>query len=230
MSQIPDPGDYFAFEIAGQGLFCIRGRDGVIRTFYNVCQHRAHEIVSGDGSCKVLVCPYHAWTYELTGELRSGPNQRAVPGFDRSAIGLTEVRTEILCGFIFVNLDGDAQPMDFWYPGVADELRAFVPDIEKTSTAGVDRNRGKLQLEGLGRELLRVLSLPAQPSDLCEGRDQARDLRHPAPGHCLRHSTECQNLERMTYPIGPDAGPHAEEYSSWYLWPTFSSRSIPATF
>jgi nitrite reductase/ring-hydroxylating ferredoxin subunit len=70
-SQLENPGDYFTFEMAGESLFCIRGRDGVIRTFYNVCQHRAHQLVSGEGNARV-VCPYHAWTYELTGELRAG--------------------------------------------------------------------------------------------------------------------------------------------------------------
>jgi phenylpropionate dioxygenase-like ring-hydroxylating dioxygenase large terminal subunit len=47
----------------------IKGPDGQIRTFYNVCQHRAHQLVSGEGSTRVVVCPYHAWTYELTGKL-----------------------------------------------------------------------------------------------------------------------------------------------------------------
>jgi len=53
-SQLENPGDYFAFEMAGESLFCIKGRDGVIRTFYNVCQHRAHQLVSGAGSTRVV--------------------------------------------------------------------------------------------------------------------------------------------------------------------------------
>ena len=110
VAQVRESGDYFAFEIAGQNLFCIRGRDGEIRTFYNVCQHRAHEMVTGAGNTRVVVCPYHAWTYELSGQLRAGPNIKSVPGFDRSAICLTSVRTEVFNGFIFVNLDVDAAP------------------------------------------------------------------------------------------------------------------------
>jgi len=128
-SQVRDAGDYFAFDLAGESLFCIRGRDGELRTFYNVCQHRAHQFVEGSGTTRVVVCPYHAWTYELTGRLRAGPNIRAVPGFDRSAICLTPVRTEVFHGFIFVNLDDGAAPMDDWYPGVREELAEYVPDI-----------------------------------------------------------------------------------------------------
>jgi phenylpropionate dioxygenase-like ring-hydroxylating dioxygenase large terminal subunit len=92
------------------------GRDGVIRAFYNVCQHRAHELVSGEGNCKVVVCPYHAWSYELSGELRSGPNIKVVPGFDKREICLSEVRIENFHGFLFANLDPDAKPMDDWFP------------------------------------------------------------------------------------------------------------------
>jgi len=84
-SQIEKSGDYFAFEQASESLFCVKGRDRVIRTFYNVCQHRAHQLVSGEGSTRVVVCPYHAWTHELTGELRAAPNKKSVPGFDRSS-------------------------------------------------------------------------------------------------------------------------------------------------
>ena len=69
-SQIDDPGDYFAFELHGRSLFCQKDRNGEIRTFYNVCMHRAHQLVEGSGNKRVLVCPYHAWTYELDGRLR----------------------------------------------------------------------------------------------------------------------------------------------------------------
>ena len=89
-SELAKTGDYTTFEIAGESLFAIRGRDDKIRVFYNVCQHRAHQLVSGTGTARLLVCPYHAWTYELTGELRAGPNINAVEGFDKSSICLTE--------------------------------------------------------------------------------------------------------------------------------------------
>ncbi|MCJ8336285.1 MAG: aromatic ring-hydroxylating dioxygenase subunit alpha, partial [Epibacterium sp.] len=128
-NDIPNVGDYFAFEVAGQNLFAIRGRDKVVRSFYNVCQHRAHEMVTGTGNTRVVVCPYHQWTYELTGGLRAGPNIKKVPGFDREKICLTEVRTEDFHGFLFVNLDDDAASMDEWYPGVREEIAEYVPHI-----------------------------------------------------------------------------------------------------
>ena len=227
VSQLPSAGDYFAFEIAGQGLFCIRGRDGEIRTFHNVCQHRAHELVQGDGNCKLLVCPYHAWTYELTGALRAGPNLRSVPGFDRSQVTLSAVRTEILAGFIFVNLDCDAQSMDFWFPGVEEELRAFVPDIDQLQPLEwieiEERCNWKVSIENYSECYHCQLNHPTFAKGVV--KPETYDIQ--PQGHCLRHTTECQNLDRMSYPIRPDAGPHAEDYSSWFLWPTFSFQVYP---
>ena len=124
-SQIPNKGDYLCFDIAGDSLVTVRGKDDEIRTFYNVCQHRAHQLVEGSGNKKVFVCPYHAWTYELDGALRSGPNINVVPGFDKSKICLTQVKTEVFLGFVFVNLANDAPSMDTMYPQVREQLAEF---------------------------------------------------------------------------------------------------------
>ena len=60
-SQVANPGDYFTFELNGESLFCIRSSESdEIKVFYNICQPRAHELLSGDGNAKLIVCPYHA--------------------------------------------------------------------------------------------------------------------------------------------------------------------------
>ena len=122
VSQVEAPGDYFTFSAGGENLFCIRGGDGEIRAFYDVYQHRAHELISEDSNAKLLVCPYHVWTYELTGDLRSCPNIKSVPGFDRSEICLTPVRIENFHGFLFANFDPNAKPMESWFPRVREEM------------------------------------------------------------------------------------------------------------
>ena len=226
-SKLERPGDYFAFTIADQNLFAIKGHDGEIRAFYNVCQHRAHELVTGEGNCKVVVCPYHAWTYELTGELRSGPNIKVVPGFERSEICLTEVRVEAFCGFIFVNLDPAAKPMADWFPGVEHELRAFVPDIDRLQPVAfvevAEKCNWKVSIENYCECYHCALNHPTFATGVV--RPETYDIQ--PQGHCLRHTTECQNLDQMTYPIDPDANEHAGDYSSWYLWPLFSFQVYP---
>ncbi len=227
VSLLENPGDYFAFEIAGQSLFAIRGRDGEIRTFYNVCQHRAHELVSGTGNCRTIVCPYHAWTYELSGELRGGPNTRSVPGFDRSEICLTEISTEVFCGFIFVNLDPDAEPMGTWFPDVEEELRAFVPHIEDLKPlewVEIRENcNWKVSIENYSECYHCTLNHPTFAKGVV--KPETYDIQ--PQGYCLRHTTECQNLDQMSYPIDLDANAHAGDYSSWFLWPMFSFQVYP---
>ena len=225
-SQLQGPGDYFSFEIAGESLFCIEGRDGVIRTFYNVCQHRAHQLVEGTGTTRVVVCPYHAWTYELTGELRAGPNIKAVPGFDKADVCLTEVRTENFLGFLFVNLDPDAAPMDDWFPGAREELAAFVPhhaELEPLEWVEIDeRCNWKVSVENYSECYHCALNHPTFATGVV--KPETYDIQ--PQGHCLRHTTECQNLDQMTYPVDTSV-PHGGDYSSWFLWPMFSFQVYP---
>ncbi len=227
VSQLQDTGDYFAFDIAGQSLFCIRDRDGEIRTFYNVCQHRAHELVQGAGNSKLLVCPYHAWTYELTGELRSGPNVKSVPGFDRRGICLTPVRSEVFCGFVFANLDDDARTMDEWFPGVRDELSAFVPQIERLRPVEwveiPEKCNWKVTVENYSECYHCQLNHPTFSTGVV--KPETYDIQ--PQGYCLRHTTQCQNLDEMSYPIDLEANEYAGSYSSWFLWPLFSFQVYP---
>lgn len=68
--KLRDRGSYIATEVQGQSVFATRSDDGELRAFYNVCQHRAHELLRGEGKTKVITCPYHAWVYNLDGSLR----------------------------------------------------------------------------------------------------------------------------------------------------------------
>jgi phenylpropionate dioxygenase-like ring-hydroxylating dioxygenase large terminal subunit len=227
VAEAPNPGDYFTFEVAGESLFCIRGRDGTLRTFYNVCQHRAHQLVQGSGSTRVVVCPYHAWTYELTGALRSGPNLKKA-GIDAKDICLSEVRTEIFCGFIFVNLDQDAAPMDTWYPGVREELSAYVPQIDSLAPLEwieiPERCNWKVSVENYSECYHCSINHPTFATGVI--RPETYDIQ-PQKGYVLRHTTECSGLEQMSYPIDPAANEHATEYRSWFLWPLFSFQVYP---
>ncbi len=226
-SLLANPGDYFTFEIAGQGLFCVRGHDGTVRAFYNVCQHRAHELVTGSGNRRFLACPYHAWTYELDGRMKAGPNTRSVPGLRREDICLTGVRTEIFCGFVFVNLDPDAPPMAEWFPGVEDELREFVPHIDALQPVEwvevEERCNWKVSVENYSECYHCAINHPTFATGVI--KPETYDIR--PQGYCLRHTTQCQNLDRMSYPIDIDANPRAGDYSSWFLWPLFSFQVYP---
>ena len=226
-SQVQQAGDYFTFEIAGENLFCVCTRDNEIKAYYNVCQHRAHQLVKEQGNMTIIVCPYHAWTYELTGEFRGGPNTKAVKGFDRSKICLSEVRLENFCGFLFANLDPHAKAMDEWFPKVRQELTAFVPHIEQLNPIEwvevPERCNWKVSVENYSECYHCQLNHPTFANGIV--KSSTYDIQ--PQGYCLRHTTECQNLDQMSYEIDKDANEFAGQYSSWFLWPLMSFQVYP---
>ena len=131
VESLREPGSYTALQVAGMPVALVRGRDGELRAFYNVCQHRAHELLSGSGRTDSIVCPYHGWTYELTGRLARARRTADVAGFDASSICLSEVRAEEFGGFVYVNLDPAAAPLAEQSGGLGDEIARWAPDVEQ---------------------------------------------------------------------------------------------------
>jgi Rieske 2Fe-2S family protein len=108
--QIPQPGDQRA-EAAGQGgVLLVRGEDGEVRAFANSCRHRGHELLPCGQSArdKVIICPYHAWTYSLSGSLRAAAGFRKVRGFDFGEWGLAPLPAVEWHGLVFVDGSGGA--------------------------------------------------------------------------------------------------------------------------
>jgi phenylpropionate dioxygenase-like ring-hydroxylating dioxygenase large terminal subunit len=106
VSDIANPGDWHSLDYIGESVIVVRGTDGEVRAFTNVCRHRGSRIVDGSSGCaKKLVCPYHAWAYELDGRLTGVPDSASYPTLDKSKAGLAPVDCEIWRGFIFVRLE-----------------------------------------------------------------------------------------------------------------------------
>jgi choline monooxygenase len=104
---VAEPGSYFTCRAGDVPILVVRGRDGELRGFVNVCRHRGHEVASGCGKRETLQCPYHAWTYDLDGSLRAAPRSDREPGFDRSDWGLRPVRVETWGPLVYVNPSQD---------------------------------------------------------------------------------------------------------------------------
>ena len=102
-AEIPEPGDYISVDIGRDGVIVVRGDDGAVRAFHNVCRHRGSRLVDDTSGCiGRLVCPYHQWTYELTGELLHAPHLD--DGIDKSCLGLKRVHLRSVGGLLFVCL------------------------------------------------------------------------------------------------------------------------------
>jgi choline monooxygenase len=106
--ELRQPGSYQAIDTIGGPVLLVRDEDGTLRAFANFCRHRGSILAQGCGSARRLVCPYHAWSFKLNGELLAAPSMQDVPGFDREENGLVPVRMESWAGNLFLNFDRDA--------------------------------------------------------------------------------------------------------------------------
>jgi Rieske 2Fe-2S family protein len=123
--QAARPGEYFLAEPAGQGVLVVRGEDGELRAFHNACRHRgARLLTEGCGALggDRIRCPYHAWSYDLTGALRSAAYTSGLDGFEPAANGLLPVRCETWQGLVFVSLDPDGAPLSAQLGDLPDSL------------------------------------------------------------------------------------------------------------
>lgn len=109
LDQVAENGQYFTVELAGEPLVVVRGSDGELRAFFNVCRHHAAAVVNSPcGTLQQMRCPYHGWTYGLDGSLKGAPEFAGVRNFDRGANGLVPVRVETWEHFVFVTFNPGA--------------------------------------------------------------------------------------------------------------------------
>jgi len=105
ISQVRNPGDYATLDMKKDSILVIRGKDGTLRAFMNVCRHRAAKLLDGTGNCKArITCPYHGWSYDLGGELKAIPAQHTFPGVEKDKLGLQPVEMEMLHGLVFTRV------------------------------------------------------------------------------------------------------------------------------
>jgi choline monooxygenase len=110
--QVANSGEFITATLAGEPIVAVRGTDGQLRAFYNVCRHHAAKVVTEPcGRASILHCPYHGWNYGLDGSLKGMPEFEGVKNFARQENGLVPVKVETWEAFVFVNLDPHAQPL-----------------------------------------------------------------------------------------------------------------------
>ena len=132
-SDVAEPGDYVALDIVGERALVVRGADGTVRAFHNLCPHRGSRVVAEDrGQCgKAITCPFHGWTFNLDGTLRGPANPASLPKLDPVAFGLKPVETCFWHGFVFVRFKPGPQPQ------VADIMARFEEEMAPYDVASM---------------------------------------------------------------------------------------------
>jgi phenylpropionate dioxygenase-like ring-hydroxylating dioxygenase large terminal subunit len=133
VSDIPAPGEWLSFDLLGERALVMRGQDGVVRAFHNLCRHRGGRVADGvQGRCKgSIVCPFHGWVYNLDGSLRGAARPDTFGPMERKDFGLKPIEMEVFFGFIFLRFSPGPQP------SVADWLAPYAEDFAAYRAAGL---------------------------------------------------------------------------------------------
>ncbi|HEX9731508.1 MAG TPA: aromatic ring-hydroxylating dioxygenase subunit alpha [Thermoanaerobaculia bacterium] len=139
-ADVPEPGDYFTRQLGPESVLVVRGEDGKVRAFHNVCRHRGSRLVldeEGRGLHR-FQCPYHAWTYGLDGTLRNAPLMEKNACFRKDDFPLVSVRAESRTGLLFVNLDDGAPPLSRQLAGLPDLSRFRLGELRRVERLAYD--------------------------------------------------------------------------------------------
>lgn len=223
--QLVNPGDYLTARLLDQSIVVMRGRDGALRGFYNVCQHRAHELLEGNGNVRVITCPYHAWSYNDDGRLRTARGTERQPGFSPERFSLKPVRVEVFAEkFIFFNLDPAAPRLADIAGDLAADIMAETPDFARLEAARPSppypiQANWKVVLDNF---LECYHCAPAHPAfvDLI---DMAR-YRIATAGLWSKQTGQLARPDSKAYPVAAEAN-HTTVF--WFLWPTTTFGFLP---
>ncbi|HKJ51795.1 MAG TPA: aromatic ring-hydroxylating dioxygenase subunit alpha [Gammaproteobacteria bacterium] len=221
-SRLPDPGDYRVEQVADQCIFVIRGRDSRLRAFHNVCQHRGHQLLSGSGAAKKrIVCPYHAWTYGLDGELVQAPHTAQLKNFDPAGFSLKPVRLAECAGLLFANLDSGTPDFDQAYLGFEQTITDSLPGHREFAIAYEFEFDIAANWKIVVDNFSEGYHIPVAHRLLSQVLDNST-------GSCLRREACYAFYESRSkrgydgYEIEPGS-----PYRSWTLWPNTCLLSLP---
>jgi len=138
-AELADSGDFVLRTVAGESIIVVRGQDGAVRAFYNVCRHRGTRLCETERGrlSETIQCPYHAWTYTLDGTLIGAPHMNEVAGFDKRDYPLHRVALAEWEGFLFINLTQEPEPF----------ARAFAPLAGRFSRFNIAKLRSGARIE-----------------------------------------------------------------------------------
>ncbi len=225
-------GSYVATEIAEMPICVIRDQDNKLNAFYNVCKHRAMQLLGGDGSVRKIVCPYHGWTYDLRGKLIFTPATENLQNFKPLSMGLEQVQVEEFCGFIYVNLNPDASPLAEQSGDLANEIMAQVADLEAITFAQRFNYTIKSNWKNVVDNFLECYHCTTAHKDFCTliDMDTYQVTTHGIYSSHLAKATKTSN---SAYPVGdtsvkdPAADSAIYEHAVWWLWPNTCIMRYP---
>ena len=217
------PGAYATAQIAGQSILVVRDRDHQLHAFYNVCKHRAHELLAGEGTATNIRCPYHAWVYRLDGRLARAPHTESLVNFDKDQICLDSVQVEEFCGFVYVNLDPTAAPLHAQSGALRAEIMRWAPDVADLTFGHRLTYDIKSNWKNVVDNFLECYHCPTAHKDFCTlvDMDTYEVTTH---GIYSSHMAEAGKVTNTAYDT---SGAEVTTHAVWWLWPTTCLMRYP---
>ena len=205
---VADAGDYHEYRLGGYSTLVVRGDDGVLRAFQNACRHRGSALCEGSGAeLNEIRCPFHRWTWDLTGRLREVPSRREF-GVSNDDLPLIEVQVDAWGPLVFVNPDPLAEPLhDFLEPVPADSSWARLDEFHCTASATVPARCNWKTLIDAFSETYHVQGIHREMLPMCD------DVNGPQ-GVWLRHG-------KLTQPYGLASPRLRERPDKQAIWEAF---------
>ncbi|MBS0419671.1 MAG: ring-hydroxylating oxygenase subunit alpha [Proteobacteria bacterium] len=217
------PGSYVTAEVGGHPIVVVRDQDGVLRAFYNVCKHRAHPVLLGEGVVQRIVCPYHAWRYRLDGQLAGAPHTSSLKDFATSEIRLTAVQVEEFCAFVFVNLDPNAQPLRTLSGDLEPEMRHWAPDVGQLTFAHRLTYDIRSNWKNVVDNFLECYHCPVAHRDFCTLVDM-KTYKVTTHGIYSSHMADAGRTANSAYDTSKAK---VRTHAVWWLWPNTCLMRYP---
>ena len=221
--KLRSPGSYVTCEVAGMPIFLLRDDEGYLRAFFNVCQHRAHELLRGEGQISRIMCPYHAWVYDLSGKLVRASHTEGLEDFELKDICLHRIRVEEFCGFVYVNLDPDAKPLADQAENLADEIYCWAPDIKRLTFARRLNYDIRSNWKNVVDNFLECYHCPTAHKDFCTLVDM-ETYKVSTRGIWSSHMAEAGKSANAAYSVDEAT---VKDHAVWWLWPNTCLMRYP---
>jgi choline monooxygenase len=223
VEKLREPGSYVTIDIAERPIAVVRDREGDLRAFYNVCKHRAHELLRGEGQTTRIMCPYHAWVYKLDGQLVRAPETEHLPDFEPKDICLDQVQVEEFAGFIYVNLDPNAKPLREQSGNLETEIRHWAPDIDQLTFGHRLTYDIKSNWKNVVDNFLECYHCPTAHKDFCDLVDMDT-YKVTTYGIYSSHMAEAGKGQNTAYDV---SNATVRTHAVWWLWPTTCIMRYP---
>ncbi|MDA0261615.1 MAG: aromatic ring-hydroxylating dioxygenase subunit alpha [Proteobacteria bacterium] len=226
LSDVAAIGDYLTFRWLDQNVLIVRSKDGRLRGFHNVCQHRGHELVAGgNGNRPIFTCPYHAWSYDSLGLLKAAGNAENVKNFDFAEFSLPEVRVEEFAHMVFVNFDEDAPTLTSLAGAMVDEFRAAVPRFDELKLARRDAYEFQANWKFIFDAMecyhcphIHPQSGYGRKDGFLEPSFEITEFPYWAR-HVVRGNPDTIAHKPENVPYELDSAPEIKDVTIWWLWP-----------